>query len=173
VLWRFPSAAEALVSAWHFAGDAASRSRAHLLADFAGPFWLLYLLLFLSSPAIYRALKFVFVVFMRHVLRKDPARGPYARYRRDTFHDIPWTWDYSLQREPVNIWCECPECRTTLVYEYSSHRGEATLHCETCDRDLQTLEGNIDYLKAKTRRLIEKKIKTGEWEETVEAGKKG
>lgn len=53
-------------------------------------------------------------------------------------------------------------------YEYPPHSDQTTvLTCETCIRPLLHNRGDKDYLVAKVRRQIDRKLRTGEWKNAL------
>ncbi len=86
----------------------------------------------------------------------------YLRYTSDHFWGAKWIWKYSLG-QPVNIWCECPKCSTTLVYNISLNsfnHEQINLFCETCGYSPESHEGSKSCLIGKITRQIDRKIKT-------------
>lgn len=128
----------------------------------------------LGWQMMFAILIFVFSVF--HLFawfwkRSSFYKKSYKRYSRDIFFGAIWTWDYFCGF-PINIWCECPNCSTTLVYsedyvrEYDCYR--TVVSCENCGFRIQPQDGEKDYLVSKVGRQIERKLKTQEYLKVIE-----
>lgn len=100
-------------------------------------------------------------------------RGPYSRYRKDVFFDVPWTWEYGSRKRVVGLRCTCPECDATLSCRVVGTRfglGQRTeLHCEACDATRHEEHCSLDFLEDRIIRQIEHNIRTGEWEDRTAA----
>ena len=132
----------------------------HLRETSAVPNWGLYVLVLLAmlgfAPGLAAALR-----------RKGPK---VSAYQEDTFEGLKWRWSYQAGR-PVNAWAFCPHCDTVLVYAEMGSRFDpvTVLSCETCQLDVLHHDGSKDYLVKKINRLIDRKIRTGVWQQAHKA----
>lgn len=135
----------------------------HLIDTYTMPNWIFYLLLL----CVFYVIVSLCVVFVK------PGEAKVTSYRQDTFLDIIWRWSYQKQL-PVDPWCYCPDCKTELIYNYTGSRDnqETELFCEACNVTKLRHDGDTTYLVNRVLRLIERKIRTGEWQEVVVAGKR-
>ncbi len=97
--------------------------------------------------------------------RKTPS---WKDYKEDRFYGMLWRWSY-WGREVIDLWCFCPVCDTVLVYGEDRHVGTTTFSCETCNRLTGQEAGDKDYVFAKVKRQIDRKIRTGEWSKALES----
>lgn len=132
--------------------------RNHLLTMYAIPTWVLYLLL----------LCVFYVAVSLMILLAKPRKKKVTSYKQDNFLDIIWRWSYQ-RKKPVDPWCFCPDCKTELIYNYTGSREnqETELFCETCNITKLRHDGDTKYLINRILRLIERKIRTGEWREVI------
>jgi hypothetical protein len=121
--------------------------------------WLLWLLILISAIALFRILK---PLFTRH--SDEPKL---KTYRQDFFENVIWRWDYNLLKEPTNIRAYCPQCDTLLVHSQPSFWTPVKmtiLYCEKCKQPRAEIEGgSVQYVIAMIKRLIDSKIRSGEW----------
>ena len=132
--------------------------RSHLLATYTLPNWAFYLLLFCV----------LYVAVSLCVLFVKPREEKVTSYKQDTFLDIVWRWSYH-RNAPVDPWCYCPDCKNELIYNYTGSREnqETELFCESCNVAKLRHDGDTTYLVNRILRLIERKIRTGEWKEAI------
>ncbi len=85
-------------------------------------------------------------------------------YRMDEFLGIRWRWRYRGDM-PTAIDAFCPADDTQLIYHYSQSDNEVLFRCETCNREYGSFAGDAGYVRGIVRRQIERKLRTGEWQE--------
>ena len=131
----------------------------NLLATYTIPNWVFYLLL----------LCVLYVAVSLSILFVKPRQPKVSTYRKDDFLGITWRWSYQ-RKLPVDPWCFCPDCNTELVYTYTGSRSdqETELFCETCNITKLRHDGDKNYLINRVLRLIERKIRTGEWKTEIQ-----
>lgn len=98
-----------------------------------------------------------------------PAEPRREDYVRDRFLGVLWEWRYNARQVPVDLWASCPDCATRLV-SYTTRPPEEKrlkMYCEHCRVNLLSEAGERDYLHARVARQIERKLRTGEWQEAV------
>ncbi len=90
-------------------------------------------------------------------------------YTSDTIFGMKWRW-YWKGHSIRNLWCFCPNCDATLVYDDSSCRrfsGESATHyiCENCasNRVGSITGGNKSYAEGAVKREIDRRIRTGQY----------
>jgi len=94
----------------------------------------------------------------------------YSSYKADSILGMNWRWDWN-GRNIYNLWCFCPSCDATLVFDDSSRHilYEATIThfiCENCsNRTVGTIKGGDKlYALEAIKREIERRIRIGEYE---------
>jgi hypothetical protein len=128
------------------------------------PLWGLILLAILSLPTVYRIVQPMF----RHK-SNEPSL---LKYKQDTFFNVIWRWSYNYDDEPIldTINCFCPQCDTRLVYSKEGFAYNVKLHvfCETCQKRLASFDtDDVNYVRAKVARQVDRKIRTNEWKSLV------
>jgi len=95
----------------------------------------------------------------------------YKLYTEDFLHGAKWRWTWNGSYIN-NIWCYCPVCDATLVYDDSSCRtiyggGTPTTYfiCENCSRQIKaSIEGgNKRYAIGVIEREVHRRIRTGQY----------
>ncbi|WP_143568378.1 hypothetical protein [Stenotrophomonas maltophilia] len=152
----WPSIFGALRGLWNWLGSSSEH-----------PNWLL-ILLWLSALAV----AFVLVALAIERLRGPvEAKTTWRSYRRDHFHGVNWQWwyeDYSGGVEGLTPLC--PSCQCQLVREspnYFNSNIAFTLHCKYCERNVGEFKENYDETLRDIRLLIQRKIRTNEWQDVV------
>ena len=130
--------------------------------------WLLNLLILLSVAFIW----VVVAAIVRH--RGEPSS---LDYTTDTFEGLVWRWSYFSSRSIRDLWCYCPSCDQVLVYAERGLSGliyygggsppETQLSCEYCAKAVAVLPGTKNSIVGRIERLIDRKIRVGEWREVV------
>jgi hypothetical protein len=101
---------------------------------------------------------------------KGDAREPeYKRYIEDYLYNANWRWNW-VGSQLSNLWCFCPRCDATLVYNDSScHNYYAEVKktdfiCENCNNNIVSSikGGDKDYALSAAEREIHRRIRTGE-----------
>jgi hypothetical protein len=130
------------------------------------PNWLLGCFIILSAYTVAKIIS---------AFRKDggPSKDEYIE---DRFDGLVWKWRYSFDGAIHDPWCFCPECDGILIYseDYKSDWSREqvmNLTCEHCRTPKGTLSGHRAYNVDRIRRLIDRKIRVGEWREVVEKQK--
>lgn len=89
-------------------------------------------------------------------------------YNSDSIFGMNWRWSWSGYNIN-NLWCFCPSCDATLVYDDSSrhnYHNPTVTHfiCENCsNRIVGTITGgDKPYAIGAVKREIERRIRTGE-----------
>lgn len=94
----------------------------------------------------------------------------YYKYTEDNMHGLLWRWGWG-SRGIKNLWCFCPRCDATLVYDDSSCRDylkprqETHFICENCSHKLVSTigGGNRYYVTDMIEREILRRVRTGEF----------
>ena len=128
--------------------------------------WLLVLLVLMALALI------VGVTYDLVISRREPSSNDYIK---DTFDGLIWRWRYTYGGGIKDPWCFCPECDGILSYSVedvsSFHevgcRWATNLFCDHCDRIVSTLPGDQNNIVHRIERLIDRKIRVGEWREVV------
>jgi hypothetical protein len=127
--------------------------------------WLFILLALLAL-----ILALVICIRIRAAIR-NPDRSDYVE---DEFEGLVWRWRYAFTGAIVELWCFCPECDSVLVYSeeggsfVEERKPMVHLKCERCQTRRASLEGNREFVLARIQRLIDRKLRVGEWRAAVE-----
>lgn len=129
-------------------------------SSYSVPGWLLLLLVLL---ALYSAARILFAL-------RRPANEPFfKKYTQDMIYEAKWRWSWN-GNNVYNLWCFCPTCDATLVYDDSScrsysHTESKTLFiCERCNRRVVTSisGGDKSYAVGAAEREIYRRVRTNE-----------
>jgi hypothetical protein len=101
-----------------------------------------------------------------------PAHVPeFYSYTEDRLFNAIWRWQYGSS----GIWdlaSFCQSCESRLVYSDTRALYGPTLTkliCEHCSREITETEGDYDYLEARVKREIDRRIRTGEYKRSLPA----
>lgn len=135
-----------------------------LFTSYALPGWAWLLIFSLAIAGLGRAL----VVF-REVL----AAPEYCSYVEDHLYDAKWKWRWVEQRIH-GLWCYCPRCDATLVYnddscrDFRSNKCQTKFVCENCSRVVATIDGgDKSYAVGAVKREIARRIRTNEYKKAL------
>lgn len=131
-----------------------------LVASYSMPGWawlLIFILAFVGLINIYLALK------------GESEEPEFKSYIEDFIHGAKWRWSW-VGNQISNVWCFCPRCDATLVYDDSSCRNfysdvnKTDFICENGHSVVASIiGGNKDYATGAIRREIERRVRTGEY----------
>ena len=132
-----------------------------LVASYSLPGWV-WLLIFI--------LAFVGLVNIYLSLKGESEEPEFKSYIEDFIHGAKWRWSW-MGNQISNVWCFCPRCDATLVYDDSSCRSlcsdvnKTDFICENCGHSVvaSITGGNKDYATGAIRREIERRVRTGEY----------
>ncbi|NQZ86668.1 MAG: hypothetical protein HRT54_03710 [Colwellia sp.] len=125
--------------------------------SFSGWFFLLlFILAFIGSVVILINIADMF---------KQPEHKDYVS---DNIFDVNWRWDWRGVNIS-NLWCYCPTCDATLVYDDSTchssfyDRSETKFICENCNRQTMgaVAGGDKSYALGAVKREIDRRIRVG------------
>lgn len=94
-------------------------------------------------------------------------------YTEDEFDGLVWRWHYGFGGSIENPWCFCPVCDSVLVYTedfgdaYAGRKPAVHFTCERCGVRRGSQDGDREYSVARIRRLIDRKLRVGEWRAVV------
>ncbi len=100
-------------------------------------------------------------------------------YVEDHFDGLVWRWSYDFSGAIKEPWCFCPACDSMLVYSeepgdsYVGKRAFVHFTCEVCGVRRGSLEGDRRYIVARIQRMIDRKLRVGEWRAVIESKQKG
>lgn len=99
----------------------------------------------------------------------------FKSYIEDSIHGAKWRWSW-IGNQISNLWCYCPHCDATLVYDDSSCLRYSDVNktdfiCENCDHSViaSITGGNKDYATSAIEREIGRRIRTGEYKQQQQA----
>lgn len=94
------------------------------------------------------------------------------RWKVGYFYNMRWRWRWSWSGNGVlDLWCYCPRCDGTLVYDDSSCQTHYPEHhktdfiCENCNREVVgTISGGgWRYAISVIEREIDRRVRTGQY----------
>ncbi len=137
-----------------------------LTATYLVPGWLLLIVFFITLIG-------VILLFLNFSYK--PEDPPFKSYTEDFIRRTLWRWSWSNNRV-LNLWCYCPHCDATLIYDDSScyaynymEKDKTDFICENCSNTIiTTIEGgNKDYALGLITREISRRIRTKEYEDLI------
>jgi len=115
------------------------------------------------------ALALIGVINIYLSLKRDEEEPEFKKYTEDHLYNAKWRWTW-LGNKITNLWCFCPTCDATLIYDDSSchsYYSENQTHflCENCNNKIvSTVKGgNRRYAVGAAEREIVRRIRTGEY----------
>lgn len=131
-----------------------------LIASYALPGWTwlaIFLLALVGCINIYLAIK------------GDTEVPDYKKYTDDYLYNANWRWNW-VGNQISNLWCFCPRCDATLVYNDSScyslyaDTKKTDFTCENCNSVVSSISGgNKNYATGAAEREIHRRIRTNEY----------
>lgn len=129
-----------------------------LLASYSVQGWLLCVLGLLALIGIILIFKSMPILKPEH-----------CSYVEDFLYEIRWRWDWA-NNVISDLWCFCPTCDATLIYDDSSCRNhlieanQTDFICERCKKVVSTIHGgNLNYATSAVEREIDRRVRTGEY----------
>ena len=103
-------------------------------------------------------------------IRGESEEPEYKSYIEDFMHGAKWRWSW-IGNQISNVWCFCPRCDATLVYDdgschsFYSDVNKTNFICENCSRTVvaSISGGDKDYAIGAVKREISRRIRTGEY----------
>lgn len=145
----------ALAAVWRF-----------FLASSSIPRWLLALWVLITLGSVYALLKQLLRGWARAALESG-----WRAYTQDVFPGFDgavWRWQYSsVEGTVLRAAPFCPRCDMVLLLRYqgANYSGyHTTLVCENCRWESTEIEGSPDEIEDRVKRLINRKVRNGEWE---------
>jgi hypothetical protein len=128
---------------------------------------IIWLLIFLSVPTVWR-----YLIRPLTIRNKNNPDGPsLSDYKGDQFNGVNWKWSQLEKSMPKNPEGFCPICSTRLVYHYDGWPMIQTVFtCDHCERDVTTMNGDLNGALGIVKREIERRINTGEWKQSFKSG---
>lgn len=103
------------------------------------------------------------------LLKSIPRKKPeYYGYIEDVIYNTKWRWKWA-NNQISSLWCYCPHCEATLVYDDSSCRNylndnRTNFICERCNDIVTSISGgNLQYATSAVEREIDRRIRTEEY----------
>lgn len=142
------------------------------------PGWLILIFIALTAPTCIR----IIATVRKKKKPKEPKEpGVFDLYRSDCLFGAIWEWSYSGERI-INLSCLCPECEGELVYlkysksplltRFADEPDHIKFKCEKCDKIRGKLMGDMSFALGTVEREIRRKIRTGEWKESINRSQK-
>lgn len=105
---------------------------------------------------------------------KENKSPEFQAYTEDFLFGAKWRWHW-VRNSIINLWCYCPSCDATLVYDDSScHRifddvKKTDFICENCSSQVisSVTGGNKNYAIGAAEREIHRRIRTGEYKKAL------
>lgn len=141
----------------------------YLMSGVSIPHWLLWFLIIVSTVTVIR--------WIRSLSKRDDEINELTvrMYTQDSFEGVTWRWSYGYYGSPINISPYCPACDSQLVYvrnnEFSFRPSSSvSFYCENCKMERTRIEGGDHrYAISMIERLIDRKIRNGEWKRLIES----
>lgn len=134
-----------------------------LVASYSLPGWVwifIFTLAFVGGVNIYLALK------------GKSEEPEFKSYTEDSIYSAKWRWNW-VGKQISDVWCFCPRCDATLVYDDSSCRyiseiSKTDFICENCGHHVVASipGGDKDYAISAIRREIDRRVRTSEYKIT-------
>ena len=91
-----------------------------------------------------RPFKPVRMIFLYFSIKTDNI-PEHKLYIEDYIYNVKWRWSWAINNI-YNLWCFCPNCDATLVYNDSSVRDfyaspKTEFICENCNATVATIKG--------------------------------
>ena len=101
---------------------------------------------------------------------KPEIKEEFSEYKEDMIKNAKWRWEWQNSKIS-NLWCFCPQCDATLVYNdnactnFYSDKNNTLFICENCNnKTVSDIDGgNKSYALRFVKREIERRIRTGEY----------
>ena len=115
----------------------------------------------------------LFAIAVIFLIVKENRSPEFKAYTEDFLFDTKWRWYWS-GNNIANLWCYCPSCDATLVYDDSSCHNryidsKTDFICENCGSKVvaSITGGNKDYSIGAVKREIDRRIRTGDYKNTL------
>jgi len=103
-------------------------------------------------------------------IKGESEEPEFKSYVEDFMHGAKWRWRW-VGNQISNVWCFCPNCDATLVYDDSSCHSfysdvdKTDFICENCNRRVVASinGGDKNYATGVLEREIGRRIRTGEY----------
>lgn len=104
-------------------------------------------------------------------IRGEAEEPEFKSYVKDIMYGVEWRWNW-VESKIFNLWCYCPSCDATLVYDdtscfdfYTDIR-KTDFICENCNHSVVSSinGGGKDYAIDVIKREISRRIRTGEYQ---------
>lgn len=135
-----------------------------LIASYSLPGWALLMIFFLALVGLLRII---------YSIKGESEAPEYALYKEDVIRGAKWRWKWS-NNQIDDLWCFCPTCEATLVYDDSSCRtsvvekNQTDFICENCNRVVTSIEGgNRAYAVGAIKREIDRRIRVGKFKRVI------
>ncbi|MEI8654286.1 hypothetical protein P4S57_17130 [Pseudoalteromonas sp. Hal273] len=116
------------------------------------------------------ALAFIGFLTILFGIKSNFESPEHSEYNSDSMFGMKWRWNWNGY-DISNLWCFCPTCDATLVYDDSSRHSlcdQTVTHfmCENCSNQvIGTIKGgDKSYAIGAVKREIDRRIRTGEHE---------
>ena len=158
-----------LPDAWNRIKATASSFFAWLSSTMTVPVWLVGVLVLASLFAA------CVIAWWGHVRLRIPWRG----YTEDRFLDVMWRWKYrfgKIDLETLKPYCRTDDTELAFVPQrYVPSTFDIALRCDSCRNTFYHQEVSELSFREKVLRLIEQRIRSGEWKDVVAKarGKRG
>jgi DNA-directed RNA polymerase subunit RPC12/RpoP len=96
----------------------------------------------------------------------------FTDYVEDYFEGLSWGWSYR-GKEIINLHCLCPKCQYQIIpkIEHNFPKGGFCYNyfCEECGYKIPRITIERHEFEQKIQLKIQKKLRTGEWTEKINA----
>ena len=123
-----------------------------LVASYAIPGWAWLVILIFSLVGLVDI----------YIAVKGKSQEPeFKSYTEDFIHGVKWRWRW-VGNWISDVWCYCPHCDATLVYDDFSDINKTNFICENCGHSVvaSITGGGKDYVIGAIKREIDRRIRT-------------
>lgn len=116
----------------------------------------------------------LFAIVVIFLIIKEKKSPEFKAYTEDLLFGAKWRWHWA-GNTITKLWCYCPSCDATLVYDDSSCRSiyanvkKTDFICENCNSQVvsSVTGGNKSYAISAAEREIDRRIRTYEYKEVL------
>lgn len=88
----------------------------------------------------------------------------WTSYTSDVFENLRWRWGYDFGNNIEDLKPYCMKDDTLVIYKYLDiHESNTMFTCETCGSKYGPHQGDINYIKSRIIRQIDRKIRNNQY----------
>lgn len=156
-LYYFPTLRTYIANIFKWLISTATSLWDQLFISYSLPLWIWIIIFILALIGLIN-------IYMANRGEKEVPK--YYSYTEDNFYGAIWRWEWTGNKV-YELWCYCPNCDATLVYDDSSSRSlyddsKTNFICENCNHSIKATipGGNKSYALSAIKREIDRRIRT-------------